>query len=117
MYVSTHQKDWDKHLPMILFAYQVAPNATTGDSQFYLLYGREPCLPLDTSLLLPDSNVSSSVAEPSLQDIHNLEESRKIVSANTQLAQQRMEERYDKTAAPVPFKIGSKVWVYTPKSG
>ena len=27
-----------------------------------------------------------------------------------------MKEQYDKTAAPVPFEIGSKVWVYTPKS-
>ena len=116
MYVSTHQKDWDKHLPMILFAYRVAPNATTGDSPFYLLYGREPHLPFDTSLLLPDSNVSSSVAELRSRVIHNLEESRKIVSANTQLAQQRMKEQYDKTAAPVSFEIGSRVWVYTPKS-
>ena len=62
MYVSTHQKDWDKHLPLFLFAHRVAPNATTGESPFYLLYGREPRLPLDVTLLLPDSNVSSSVA-------------------------------------------------------
>ena len=42
MYVSTHQKDWDRHIPMILFAYRVSPNATTKESPFYLLYGREP---------------------------------------------------------------------------
>ena len=34
MYVSTHQTDWDQHLPMILFAYRVSPNATTGESPF-----------------------------------------------------------------------------------
>ena len=44
IYVSTHQKDWDKHLPLVLFAYCVSPNATTSESPFYLLYGREPRL-------------------------------------------------------------------------
>ena len=116
MYVSTHQKDWDKHLPLILFAYRVAPNATTGESPFYLLYGREPRLPLDVTLLLPDSNVSSSVAELRARLVSNLEESQKIIASNTQLAQQKMKLQYDKNAAPVTFDIGSKVWVYTPKN-
>ena len=41
---------------------------------------------------------------------------RKIIESNTQLAQQRMKLQYDKHTAPVPFDIGSKVWVYTPKN-
>ena len=32
MYVSMHQKDWDQHLPIILFAYRVSPNATIRES-------------------------------------------------------------------------------------
>ncbi len=62
MYVSTHQKDWDRYIDMILFAYRVSPNATTGESPFYLLYGREPRLPIDTTLLVSNSNLSSSVS-------------------------------------------------------
>ena len=116
MYVSTHQKDWDRHLPLTLFAYRVAPHATTGESPFYLLYGREPHLPLDASLLLPDSNVSNSVAELRARLVKNLEETRKIVSSNTQLVQQRMKDQYDKHSAPVPFDVGMRVWVYTPKN-
>ena len=61
MYVSTHQTDCDQHLPMILFAYRVSPNATTRESPFYLLYGREPRLPIDVSLLMPSDNLSVSV--------------------------------------------------------
>ena len=116
MYVSTHQKDWDKHLPLVLFAYRVSPNATTGESPFYLLYGREPRLPLDVTLLLPDSNVSSSVAELRARIVSNLEESQKLIESNTQIAQQRMKLQYDKHTAPVTYDIGSKVWVYTPKT-
>ena len=72
MYVSTHQKDWDKHLPLVLFAYRVSPNATKGESPFYLLYGREPRLPIDAALLLPDSNVSTSVADLLARPVSNL---------------------------------------------
>ena len=46
----------------------------------------------------------------------NLEESWKLIASNTQLAQQRMKLQYDKHATPVPFDVGSKVWVYTPKN-
>ena len=116
MYVSTHQKDWDQHLPMILFAYRVSPNATTHESPFYLLYGREPRLPIDVSLLMPSENLSASVSVHRARIVQNLEDAQRIIHSNTQLAQQRMKEQYDKTAGPVPFEIGTKVWVYTPKS-
>ena len=49
MYISANQKDWDEFLPSILFAYHTLLQATTGDSPFYLLYGREPRLPLDVN--------------------------------------------------------------------
>ena len=115
MYVSTHQKDWDKHLPLILFAYRVSLNATTGESPFYLLYGREPRLPIDATLILPDSNVSSSVSKLRAEIVKNLEEAQHIAVSNTQLAQQKMKEYYDQKSAPTPYEIGSRVWVYTPK--
>ena len=117
MYVSGNQKDWDRHLPLVLFAYRVSPHASTRESPFYLLYGREPRLPIDASLLLPSSShLSSSVAEHRARIVQNLEHAQHLISANTQLAQQKMKEQYDRTSKPVPFDIGCKVWVYTPKS-
>ena len=117
MYVSGNQKDWDRHLPLVLFAYRVSPHASTRESPFYLLYGREPRLPIDASLLLPSSShLSSSVAEHRARIVQNLEHAQHLISANTQLAQQKMKEQYDRTSKPVPFYIGCKVWVYTPKS-
>ena len=116
MYVSTHQRDWDKHIPLVLFSYRVSPNATTHESPFYLLYGREPRLPIDTALLLPSPNLSASVTEHRARIVSNLEEAQAAIQSNTQLAQQRMKEQYDKTSCPVQFTVGSKVWVYTPKT-
>ena len=116
MYVSSHQKDWDRHIPMVLFAYRVSPHASTGESPFYLLYGHEPRLPVDAALLSPSAHLSSSVAEHRARILTNLENAQRIVSCKTQLAQQKMKEYYDRHSQPVIYDIGDKVWVFTPKS-
>ena len=100
---------------LTLFVYRVSPNATTHESPFYLLYGRKPRLPLDTALLLPTSNLTSSVAELRARVVSNLEHAQRIIASNTQLAQQGMKVHYDKSSHPAPYEVGSKVWVYTPK--
>ena len=42
--------DWDERLPYVLFAYRAAIQASAGESPFFLLYGREPQLPIDATL-------------------------------------------------------------------
>ena len=51
MYVSEHQKDWDHFIPYALFAYRTAVQASTNETPFYLMYGRDPRLPIDATLL------------------------------------------------------------------
>jgi hypothetical protein len=46
-YVNKYQKDWDRYLPYVLYAYRTAPHAITRYSPFYLLYGREAIYPFD----------------------------------------------------------------------
>jgi transposase InsO family protein len=117
MFVSDNQKDWDEYLPAILFAYRTSPQATTGDSPFYLLYGREPRLPLDITLLPPKvDRLSTSIAEHRARIVSQLEEAQRLAKQNTERTQQQMKERYDLKTAPVPFTIGQRVWVFTPKT-
>ena len=40
-------KDWDQHLLFVLFAYQASQQTSTLESPFYLLYGRDPHLPVE----------------------------------------------------------------------
>ena len=51
--------DWPRILPIILYSYRVLPQETTGYSPFFMMYGREPLLPLQASTLLP-SLISTS---------------------------------------------------------
>ena len=44
------EQDWGLKLPFILFAYRATPQASTGESPFFLLYGRDPRLPTEAAL-------------------------------------------------------------------
>ena len=46
---------WDLHLQQLLFAYQSRPHASTGESPFYLFYGRDPRFPTETTFSKPRS--------------------------------------------------------------
>lgn len=51
-YVSADHRDWDVSLPYVKFAYNSSRHDKAGYSPFYLPYGREPTLPLDTLVLM-----------------------------------------------------------------
>ena len=39
---------WKEHSNKLVYAYNCTPNSVTGYSPFYLLFGREPCLPIES---------------------------------------------------------------------
>ena len=47
-------KDWDVQLSYVLFAYRASPEQSTGESPFFSLYGRDPVLPSEKMLKLPE---------------------------------------------------------------
>ena len=49
-YVSPRQQDWDLLLPCAEFALNSTPSTATGYSPAYVLYGREPNLPLEAAV-------------------------------------------------------------------
>ena len=53
-YVSKNEKDWDKWLPNVLFAYRSAVHSTTWVSPFETLYGRRPRLPIELQVLVAE---------------------------------------------------------------
>ena len=116
MYVSANKKDWGEFLPSILFAYRTSPQATTGDSPFYLLYGREPRLPVDVNLLLPQTDkLSTSIAEHRARIVSQLEEAQQLAKTNTERTQQQMKARYDLKLKLIPIKLDSMFGYIRPK--
>jgi hypothetical protein len=63
---------WTESLDIILFAYRCAAQETTGYSPFSLMYGREPLLPLDVTLM-PDparDETKAAVRKPVARSKH-----------------------------------------------
>ena len=45
-----HVENWDTYLPQVLGAYRVGISETIGHSPFFLLYTRDPVVPIDNLL-------------------------------------------------------------------
>ena len=114
-YVSSDQKHWDEHLHSVLSAYRVSPSEVIGDSAFFLLYGREPRLPMDVSLL-PPKDLSASVTEHRACVVKHLETAQEVARANVQRAQQRTKLFYDQSSNFPKYDLGQQVWVFSPKN-
>lgn len=115
MYVSKNQKDWDSFIPSVLFAYRTSMSEATGETPFYLLYGREPRLPVDVSLLV-SQDLASSVEEHRARIAEAIEIGQRLAKENTERAQQKMKMYYDRKSKETDFLLGERVWVYTPKT-
>ncbi len=110
-YVSTDQRDWDEHLDCILFSYRVSEQSSTGYSPFFLQYGRDPVLPLDTVLRCPDRRYTDA-PDYAVQVAQTLKANHHIVQQNIQEAQERQKEYYNRKIHVPPVQIGSKVRVH-----
>ena len=114
-YAKDQQDDWVNILPGIMMAYRATPaTQSTEFSPFFLLFGREMCLPIDTSLI-PKEHLAQDNKIFLSRILQNLERTRKIASENIESAQQRNKQRYDKTSCEPDFRPTNKVWLYSTK--
>ena len=111
--------EWDEKLPYVLFAYRSTVQPSTGESPFYLLYGRDPQLPTETILCPP------APREPVVLDDYKSFMMREMSNAwetaqkSVQKAQKKQKRQHDKAAKDVDIQVGERVFVYMPalKSG
>ena len=109
-------KDWDVQLPYVLFAYRSSPQESTKESPFFLLYGRNPCLPSEAIF-------NSSV--PLKREIVDLEDYSTEVATRMSLAwetaklcikdsQKKQKKFHDNKAKDPKITVGDKVFVFFP---
>ena len=49
-YAAEYGTEWDEHVPHLFFVYRTKPHESTEESQFFLLYGRDACIPRESAL-------------------------------------------------------------------
>ena len=84
MYVSKHQRDWDRFIPFALFAYRKTFHQR--DTILRVQIGTDPCLPLDVVLSAPISKYVS--ADDYKQEIiRRIQEARYVAQQSIERAQ------------------------------
>ncbi|CAC5380505.1 unnamed protein product [Mytilus coruscus] len=114
-YTQNQQDDWYDELPGILMAYRATPaTQSTNYSSFFLLYGREMTLPIDTALI-PKDRLAQDHKMFLSRILQNLETSRKIAAKNIEQGQERFKQQYDKKSKEPEFQPAQRVWLFCTK--
>ena len=104
-------RDWDKLLDPLLFAYRTMPHSSTGETPFFLLYGRDAKLPTALDFYSPRPKTPVIYSEYGKTLFQELKAIRDIARKNIQQAQASQKKQYDKTSRPVSIEVGDTVLV------
>ncbi|KAJ8012613.1 hypothetical protein DPEC_G00044680 [Dallia pectoralis] len=102
---------WKEHLPQIVHAYNCTRHESTGYSPFYLLYGRNPHLPVDLIFGLVEPRDGVTPKGYANQWAARMVEAYKIAEGNSRKASARGKAQYDRKARGVILKVGDRVLV------
>ena len=112
--IDENQLNWSDLLPGILMAFRMTPSASSEFSPYFLLFGKEMNLPVDTTLI-PRTDINKNLKGHIENILDNLKVAKRLATENLQHAQQRQKTHYDKNTALPTFEIQDQVLMYTPK--
>ena len=115
MYCKDQQDDWPEILPSVMMAHRMTTCTQVSQvSPFFLLFGREMHIPIDTALL-PNDNLSQNHKVHLNNVLKQLETTRKIATENIKAAQVRYKHQFDKRSQEPKFQPAERVWLYCTK--
>ena len=100
---------WSRFLPELTYAYNSTPHSSTGLSPFYIMFGREPCLPVDALL---DRREKDTAVQKDWVSLHQerLQDAYKLAMARNQRERTKNKNIFDRKANPNVFKLGDYVY-------
>ena len=112
--VAQNGRDWDTRLPYVLFAYRSSIQESAKESPFFLLYGRDPCLPTEETLSMSTSHQLLDLDDYKTELVTGLAEAWQLAQTNVRKAQQKQKKQHDRRAKGHEFRLGDQVFVYMP---
>ena len=112
--VEKNGRDWDVHLPYVLFGYRASLQESTRESPFLLLYGRDPRLPTDAALCAPINRRYVEIDDYKSELVAGLSEAWELARTHVQQAQRRQKKSYDRRSRDPLYQVGDRVFLYMP---
>ena len=112
--VKEHPFDWEDQLPKVCMAYNTSVHSSTGYTPYFLMFGRQPRLPID--LVYPINRSILTSVEHYADNVKTSLESA-FQRARDQLLHTQHEnrkEQYDKKVHGDPYDVGDLVWLHNP---
>jgi hypothetical protein len=114
MYVNSKHSDWDRYLPYVTFAYNTTPHAGTKESPFFLLYGREARLPIDSMLLPVEPHTDTTVEEYRAELVEGLKVAHEFSREALLRSKQQQELSRGAGSRVQEYTVGEMVMVKNP---
>ena len=114
--VKKNGKDWDVQLPYVLFVYRASPQESTGESPFFLMYGRDPVLPTADMVSHPDGRTEVDLDNYKAEMTARMATAWQAARDHIRIAQSKQKRNYDKhkKATPPCVSEGDRVMLYVP---
>ena len=106
--------EWDEKLPYVLFAYRASQQASTGESPFYLVYGRDPRLPTPAVMTPKKTRATADLKEYGLALHQKMAEAWELARRSIGRAQKRQKSVYVWKVRMPSFEEGERVFLYRP---
>uniref|UniRef100_A0A914HZ71 RNA-directed DNA polymerase n=1 Tax=Globodera rostochiensis TaxID=31243 RepID=A0A914HZ71_GLORO len=110
-YISSDQPDFDEHLDMVTFCYNTATHQSTGESPFFLMYGRDPIFCVDQMLdpRTAQAPMATDLADFKFKLVSSLRSAWEATAAESAEAQLRAKAQYDKLVRVLEVSVGDRV--------
>ena len=104
------------YLRSAVFAYNTSVQESTGETPFYLLYGRDARLPSEWYTKRTRDDLEMSTSDYRDQLLTALNEARAIANVNLRGAQAKQKALYDRRATVCDFRVGDLVALSPPRA-
>ena len=109
-YVTIHQRDWDKHLPLLMLAYRSSVQESTGYSPSLMMLGREVQLPIDLLYGRPPTEESVTSHHKYVANFkENMWKIHETARNQMKVASDRQKRHYDHRSNMYQYFIGDPV--------
>ena len=111
-YLEGNHDQWDAHLPLLMLGYRSQEHSALGYSPYFLIFGREPRLPVEAEFEVPIATKSQTVADYVDNLRENLRVAHKHALATSDASHGRNKRFYDKKLNEFSYKEGDLVFLF-----